>query len=310
MFTGSLNMNSQDIEDAGTTIYDSSASQIASSVIDYTAATASDVGLGNVRNIDLANTGGTFLSYDTGNEEYNVDGNSIQSGTTASDVGLGNVENEAAVAESGDSMGGNLDMLSNDILFEDSRITAETDDDLVLSVDTLGNDVGKDGIILKNDGAEYGYLRSANTDPEGMEITAPDEIDIDPGENGDSCDFSTLGDINCAGNKNWIHDLNSTHNAVYTSQESPEVRAVYEGKAEVDGEVNITLPKHFSGTVSDSRPSLRAQVTPQGTLTNVAVMEKTDDYIVIVSEKYTKVNYRITGIREGSEDKQVVRPKE
>jgi hypothetical protein len=38
-------------------------------------------------------------------------------------------------------------------------------------------------------------------------------------------------------------------------------------------------------------------------------MEKTDDYIEIAVEKETDVNYRVTGIREGYEDKQVVREK-
>ncbi len=117
------------------------------------------------------------------------------------------------------------------------------------------------------------------------------------------------GSLDVLGNKNWVHELNSTHEAVYSSQESPEVRAVYEGRTRtVDGEANVTLPSHFSKTVSDARPSLRVQATPHS-LTTVAVTERTDDYIVIRSSKDVKVDYRVTGIRDGYEDKQVVREK-
>lgn len=38
-------------------------------------------------------------------------------------------------------------------------------------------------------------------------------------------------------------------------------------------------------------------------------MDKTDDNITIKVGKETRVNYRITGIREGYEDKDIVRPK-
>ena len=118
------------------------------------------------------------------------------------------------------------------------------------------------------------------------------------------------GSWNCDGAKNWVHSLNATHEAVYSSQESPEVRAVYEGKAQVDNETKIELPSHFSKTVSDAEPKLRATATVQGELAYAAVIKKTDDYIVLDSSDPAKVNYRITGIREGYEDKDVVRKSE
>ena len=117
------------------------------------------------------------------------------------------------------------------------------------------------------------------------------------------------GTLTC-NSKNWRHKLNSTYEAFYTSQESPQVRAVYEGMADVDGKTRVELPSHFSKTVSDTEPKLRATATVQGELAYAAVIEKTDDYIVLDSSEPATVNYRITGIREGYEDKQVVRKKE
>lgn len=118
------------------------------------------------------------------------------------------------------------------------------------------------------------------------------------------------GSWNCDGTKNWIHKINSTHNAVYSGQESGNVRAVYEGQTTViDGKVKVSLPSHFSKTVSDTEPMLRAVATPHQ-LANVAVTERTDDYLIIEASKEVKVDYRVTGIREGYEDKQVVRPKQ
>jgi len=125
---------------------------------------------------------------------------------------------------------------------------------------------------------------------------------------GEVCSLNS-NDFSCSVAKNWIFSLNNTHSAYYSSQESPEVRAVYEGQAATsNGRVNVSLPSHFSKTVSDTRPSLRVQATPHS-LSSVAVTERTDDYLVVESSKDVTVDYRVTGIREGYEDKQVVRKK-
>jgi hypothetical protein len=42
----------------------------------------------------------------------------------------------------------------------------------------------------------------------------------------------------------------------------------------------------------------------------VAVTERTSDYVVIEASSDVDVDFRVTGIREGYEDKQVVRVKE
>lgn len=152
---------------------------------------------------------------------------------------------------------------------------------------------------------------SANSDPDMVlysEATVRLQADQDQSDGGPhTCDLDLSGNWNCEGSKNWVHQLNDTHEVVYSSQESPEVRAVFEGQASVEnGRVNVSLPAHFSGTVSDERPSLRVQVTPHE-LATVAVTERTDSWIMIKSSKDVAVDYRVTGIREGYEYKEVVR---
>ena len=204
---------------------------------------------------------------------------------SASNVGLGSVQNEAQVSENGDSMSGDLAMNGNCISWTSCRGTGNTKINLVNSATDIQ--------ILAQSQIEF----RADSDQTSGGIY--------------NCWISSSdGSWNCDGAKNWVHSINSTHDAYYTSQESPQVRAVYEGEAHVVDSKKIELPSHFSKTVSDKKPILRAQVTPQGTVATVGVLEKTDDYIQIGVSKETDVNYRITGIREGYDDKQVVRKKE
>jgi len=294
---GTLDMKGNDIQDAGTTIWDASAGNIATAVVDYSAATAADVGLGNVRNVNLDQTAGDYLSYDGAFNTFNVNGSKISSETTASDVGLGSVQNEAQVAESGDTMTGELKVDNNLEIGDGYGLSfglGPSSSSEVMTVEEVS--------FSTNDNNQDTYIKSG-----GDVIFEADNFNSGT----DSyCRVDLNGDMECSGNKNWIHSLNSTHDAVYSSQESPQVRAVYEGSAMINGEETVELPSHFSKTVSDERPSLRAQVTPQGTFTKAVVMDKTDDNITIKVGEETEVNYRITGIREGYEDKDVVRPKE
>lgn len=157
-------------------------------------------------------------------------------------------------------------------------------------------------------GGEYNIDKrdTAGNSSDDMVIESMDAVSL-YSSTGKTCDFTSNGDWTCSGTKSWKHVLNSTHESVYTSQEGPEVRAVYEGQTSVEnGAVNVSLPSHFVETVSDERPSLRVQVTPHE-LATVAVTERTDSWIVIESSKDVDVDYRVTGIREGYEDKQVVR---
>jgi hypothetical protein len=251
LFTGGLDVNGNDISDDGTTIWDASAGQIASSVVDFSTATASD-------------------------------------------VGLGNVENEAQVAEGGDTMSGDLTLDDGAIIKGASGMFAELQSDNAILLD-----------------------RNGDTSEESSEIQIDSNgvsIDTDPGTTNDCLFYSSSGDLECDGSisgssKNFVQSINKTHEVVYTSQESPEARAVYEGEAFIVDSKKVELPSHFTKVVSNTNSELRVQVTPQGTFTKAVAMNKTDEYIEIKVGKETDVNYRITGVREGYEDKQVVRPK-
>lgn len=121
----------------------------------------------------------------------------------------------------------------------------------------------------------------------------------------------TDGSFDCSGSKNWIHPINETHIAEYSSQESGEVRAVVDDTTMVDDKVKgnymttVEYPKHFSDTIAKN-PDIKAQVTPHD-LATVAVTERTNEYIVIEADKEVKVDYTIKGIRQGYEDKQIVK---
>jgi len=194
------------------------------------------------------------------------------------------------------------------------------DDNTNTQIDEVGanNHIDMNGYRINYISSIYGSSNLNLHGPKNIKLFADgssnSEISFFASESGLSekqCHIDSNG-LSCSGSKNWIHDLNSTHNAVYSAQESPQVRAVYEGQTNVsNGIVNVSLPGHFSGTVSDSRPSLRVQATPHS-LANVAVTERTDDYLVIKadSQETVKVDYRVTGIREDYENKQVVRAKE
>jgi hypothetical protein len=301
--TGSLDMNGNDIQDAGTTIWDASAGNIATGVVDYTAATASDVGLGNVRNVDLSNTAGSYLTYDSNNDNFNVD-TSFDTNADTECSGTDTYLSGAGTCETDDTGSGGDGYLPDDPATSNVDMSSEDID----NVDTIGGDSsGEVGFTDKIDMLGRDIEVDKLVSDSNWEVT----VDDDGNEGGPyDCSISEIdGDFSCQGSKNWIHDLGNGSEAVYSSQESPEVRAVYEGKATVNKKETFELPSHFSKTVSDSKPMLRAQVTPQGTFTKAVVMDKTDDYIQIKVGKETDVNFRITGIREGYEDKQVVRPK-
>jgi hypothetical protein len=278
IFSGVLDMNGQDIEDSGTTIWDAGAGQIATAVVDYSAATASDVGLGNVLNKEQLAVDGT----NSMNANLEMSENAISNSSLIQVIGSGS--NSIEIRVKNDNLNENKIQWSKD-----------------------GTSV--DSFISVADVVDAGALEGSSI-TDDMIISSEDDIQLRVNRNGSSCTINDQADLNCDGSKNWVQDLDNGSEAVYTSQESPQVRAVYEGKADVVDSKKIKLPKHFSMTVSDSKPMLRAQVTPQGTFTKAVVMDKTEDYIEIKVGEQTDVNFRITGIREGYEDKQVVRPKE
>ena len=153
----------------------------------------------------------------------------------------------------------------------------------------------------------------------GDQAEAPNQYEATFGNlNGEELDVNVTGDLtvhgnsNVYGSKNFVQQVNESHEVVYTSQESPQVRAVLESTGSVvNGTAVVELPRHFAQVVSDTRPSLLVQVTPvgQGSMP-VRVLNTTQTGFVVEQmlgePRNFTVNYRITGIRDGYEDKQVV----
>lgn len=325
-----LDTNGQDIVDAGATIWDSSAGQIPTAAINAAGLTwsdlgiskadvsKSDVGLSNVRDVDLSNTAGSFLSYSESNENYNVNSGSMswadlgvsQSDISASDVGLGNVENIALSAAGWSDIGiSQSDVSASDV----SLGSVQNEAQVAENGDTMSGDLNMDGNDIDNPHIDDPFTDLEITGGENVKISAGGsgviELDGDGNTANTECTVDGSGNINCDGSKNWVHRINSTHTATYTSQESPQVRAVFEGQTNLEnGRINVSLPSHFSKTVSDTEPKLRAHATPH-TLATVAVTDRSHSWIVIEASKDVKVDYRVTGIRDGYEDKKVVQRK-
>jgi len=287
-----VKLNGGDIVDSGTTVWDSSNGYVPKTAME--ALSKSDVGLGNVENIALSSATWTDIGIS-------------QSDVSASDVGLGNADNADELDLDGsESLTGSLNLNGNNILSSEDSVVFKGASIIQNDESKSPTDYSNEFLIRANSGTSTGlHLESTGT----SYLTS--DTDGDSGGPFDCyVSIPDNGDFICDGSKSWAHDLENGTEAIYTSQESPEVRAVYEGKASVDDQTRIDLPSHWTKTVSDTEPKLRATATVQGKLAYAAVIEKTDDYIVLDSSEPASVNYRITGIREGYEDKQVVRPKE
>lgn len=119
------------------------------------------------------------------------------------------------------------------------------------------------------------------------------------------------GDMEVSGDKNFVHPAGDSE-VVYSSQESGRARTVWDEANVVlsGGADRVALPDHFRTVTAGSEP-LTVQVTPRGTPVSVAVAEKSlEDGIDVVTDSDEDVTVDITvkGVREGYEDKTIVRP--
>lgn len=94
--------------------------------------------------------------------------------------------------------------------------------------------------------------------------------------------------------ENWQHELNVTYEAVYTLQESSQVRAIIEDTVTVrNGATIIELPDHFSGPVNTDE-DMTVQVTPYK-VAMVAAIQRNITPITIVADRDVAMDYRVTG---------------
>ncbi len=211
------------------------------------------------------------------------------------DSGNGNYDWQISDTDGSLSAGGNIDLSSNSLVNVDT-ITKEN------SPSNVGN-------RLQLDDAVGVRLLAQESSTEDVQVAANGDVVFRADRDGSiyKCMIDDAdGSWSCDGTKSWIHTLNETHEAVYTSQESPKVRAVVEDTVTVDsGETVVALPDHFAGTVG-SDEDMTVQVTPHS-LAMVAAVDRNTTHVTIAADQPVVVDYRVTGIRDGYEDKQVVR---
>lgn len=98
-----------------------------------------------------------------------------------------------------------------------------------------------DGTITYDTGDstnEHGINLKEGVSDENILITSNNYVRFrvdDDGSEHECLLNATSGNFECDGTKNWVHTVNDTHEAVYTSQEGPQVRAVVEDTTTVEG---------------------------------------------------------------------------
>ncbi len=120
-------------------------------------------------------------------------------------------------------------------------------------------------------------------------------------------DLLVTGDLEVEGQKNFLHDLNSTHEAAYTASESPEAAIEYTGSVKVSTEGTfVEFPRHFQKVLSEDE-EYHVIATPTGTLADVGVFEKTAEGFKLKADRETTVDYHVRGIRDGYESRNIIR---
>lgn len=126
---------------------------------------SADVGLGNVRNVDLSNTAGAYLNYDTGAEDFNVNSGSMtwgDLGIQRSDVNAGDVGTAGGITSSN----GDIQLAANDLDSSGNIDDFSGADDL----DTSGT-LTRDSFSLSDDG----FIQATGTSLGG---TGSVELDV------------------------------------------------------------------------------------------------------------------------------------
>jgi hypothetical protein len=118
-------------------------------------------------------------------------------------------------------------------------------------------------------------------------------------------------DFEVSGSKNFVQNVNETHEVVYTSSESAQARVEWSTSVEIEGERDrVQFPNHLKMVMSDSK-GYNVQLTPVNSLADAAVYEKSDDGFTIRSSKpVEKVDVHVRGVRRGYEEKEVVRQRQ
>jgi hypothetical protein len=116
------------------------------------------------------------------------------------------------------------------------------------------------------------------------------------------------GDFQVVGSKNFVEKVNETHNVVYSSQESGEVRAIWEesGVLLEDGAEYIKTPDHFQKVTAEKEPMI-VHVTPESPVA-VGAEEKSNKGVMVrtSTNEDVRVDITVKGIRKGFEEKEII----
>lgn len=216
---------------------------------------------------------------------YSWDGSAATEYFRLNEGGPVEVKNSLLTASSGLSVDGPA--------YDDSSFTVRPD--------------GSHGVTIKGESTSLLRAIDSSTTNLVFEVLQGGRVEIPNGGlymNGN--DINEVGTLN-ASTKNFVQDIGGGKEAVYTAQESPDVRAVVESSVEVgpDG-ATVSLPDHFDAVSSDDAPDVTVQATPDE-LTQVACTSRSTTELEFEAAKPCKVDYRVTARREGYEDKQIVR---
>jgi hypothetical protein len=179
---------------------------------------------------------------------------------------------------------------------------------------STSNGLDMDGEGIKNvgnitgSGLEIDF--SGDIDMNGNNIRSLNSITSDIDMSGH--DITNIGTIEKSNNQ-FVQDINSTHEAAYTSQESPFPRAVFEEDDLVvrDGEASVELPNHFDKVSSSESPQIITHVTPDTPVAVGVVKESTKKIKIEADTDETfRADLTVKAVREGFEDSETVRKKQ
>ena len=132
--------------------------------------------------------------------------------------------------------------------------------------------------------------------------------------NGEELDVNVTGNLTVhenlevyGGTKNFVQQVNESHEVVYTSSESSEAVVEWSNVTTVDDDgTRIAFPPHLDLVMSDTE-DFHVYATPVGSLADVGVFNKTDTGFTLKASSPTQVDFHLRGVRKGYEDKPVVR---
>lgn len=111
------------------------------------------------------------------------------------------------------------------------------------------------------------------------------------------------------GTKNFVEGLNDTHEIVYTSSESGEAVVEWTDSVNVSTEgTRVVLPTHLQEVMS-MEEDYHVLTTSVNSLADTGVFNKTGEGFTLKASENTEADFHVRGVRQGYEDKEILREK-